>query len=69
MRLGRHEGVKSFSKFFTFITENQQYKNFGRELVFSADLCYNEVNKKSLSLWESSRDSGERVFYGKISYK
>jgi len=26
-----------------FLTENLQAQNFGRELVFSADLCYNGV--------------------------
>ena len=29
-----------------FIVDNQQAQNFGRELVFSADLCYNWSNEK-----------------------
>ena len=29
------------------LTENWQAQNFGRELVFSADLCYNGVSKKA----------------------
>ena len=30
-----------------FLTEKWQSQNFGRELVFSADLCYNGSNKKA----------------------
>jgi hypothetical protein len=26
-----------------FLTENLQTRNFGREIVFSADLCYNDT--------------------------
>ena len=32
-------------------------KNFGRELVFSADLCYNDANEKPLSEREVARVS------------
>ncbi len=34
-----------------------QYTNFGRELVFSADLCYNGVSKKPPSEREVARHS------------
>ena len=30
-----------------FLAENQQHENIGRELVFSADLCYNGSSKKA----------------------
>ena len=30
-----------------FLAKNQQYENIGRELVFSADLCYNGSSKKA----------------------
>ena len=30
-----------------FLTENLRAQNVGRELVFSADLCYNGVSKKA----------------------
>ena len=33
------------------LMENWQAQNFGRELVFSADLWYNGVSKKAF-LWE-----------------
>ena len=36
-----------------------QYTNFGRDIVFSADLCYNGLTK-SLSLWERWRRSRRR---------
>jgi len=29
-----------------FLTENLQAQSFGRELVFSADFCYNGTNEK-----------------------
>ena len=32
-----------------FLTEKWQSQNFGRELVFSADLCYNGANEKPSS--------------------
>ena len=35
-----------------FLTANLQAQNLGRELVFSADLCYNGANKKPLPLGE-----------------
>ena len=34
---------------------------FGRELVFSADLCYNGANKKPLHLGEVAAKPTERV--------
>ena len=36
------------------------FTNFGRELVFSADLCYHEANEKPPSEREGDRDSGGR---------
>ena len=30
-----------------FLTENLKAQSFGRELVFSADLCYNEVGDEN----------------------
>ncbi len=35
-------------------------QNFGRELIFSADLCYNRVNAKPPSEREGDRVSGGR---------
>ena len=35
----------------------QTHINFGRELVFSADLCYNEANEKPPSEREVARRS------------
>ena len=35
-------------------------QNFGREFIFSADLCYNGVNAKPPSEREGDRDSGGR---------
>ena len=35
-------------------------QNFGRELIFSADLCYNGVNAKPPSEREGDRVSGGR---------
>ena len=43
-----------------FLTEKWQSQNFGRELVFSADLCYNGANEKPPSEREGDRDSGGR---------
>ena len=39
---------------------NDRCKNIGRELVFSADLCYNEANEKPPSEREGDRVSGGR---------
>ena len=36
------------------------FTNFGREIVFSADLCYNGANEKPPSEREGDRDSGGR---------
>ena len=36
------------------------HKKFGRELVFSADLCYNRANEKPPSEREGDRVSGGR---------
>ena len=36
---------------------DQQYTNFGRVIVFSADLCYNGTNEKLLSEREVARRS------------
>ena len=30
-----------------FLAENWQLQNFGRELVFSADMCYNDMGDAS----------------------
>ena len=38
----------------------QTHINFGRELVFSADLCYNGANEMPPSEREGDRDSGGR---------
>ena len=43
-----------------FLTENLQVQNIGRELVFSADLCYNGANEKPPSKREGDRVSGGR---------
>ena len=57
-------GVEYARNFYTWIKNNHpqfslhswrrivRHKNFGRELVFSADLCYNGVNEKPLPLGE-----------------
>lgn len=37
-----------------------QQTNFGRDVVFSADLYYNEANEKPPSEREGDRDSGGR---------
>ena len=37
-----------------------RHKKFGRELVFSADLCYNGANEKPPSKREGDRVSGGR---------
>ena len=39
------------------LTENWQAQDFGRELVFSADLCYNGTNEKSSSGREPKVDN------------
>ena len=41
------DNKKGMSFFSAFLTENWQLQNFGRELVFSADLCYNGANEKA----------------------
>ena len=38
----------------------RMFTDFGGELVFSADLCYNGANEKSPSEREGDRDSGGR---------
>ncbi len=35
-----------------FLTENLQTQNFGREIVSSADVCYNGISEKPLPLGE-----------------
>ena len=42
-----------------------QQTNFGRELVFSADLCYNETNEKPRPLGEVAAKPTERANGGK----
>jgi len=42
-------------------------KNIGRELVFSADLCYNGTNKKPLPLGEVAAKPTERANHATIS--
>ena len=42
------------------LTEKSQTKNIGRELFFSADLCYNRANEKPPSGREGDRVSGGR---------
>ena len=44
-----------------FLAEKWQTQNFGRELVFSADLCYNGANEKALPLGEVAAKPTERV--------
>ena len=44
-----------------FLAEKWQTQNFGRELVFSADLCYNGTNEKPLTLGEVAAKPTERV--------
>jgi len=41
--------------------EMSNTQNFGRELVFSADLCYNGANEKPLPLGEVAAKPTERV--------
>ena len=41
-----------------FLTEKWQSQNFGRELVFSADLCYNGANEKPSSEMPSASGCG-----------
>ena len=41
----------------TGVPDGPQNTNFGRELVFSADLCYNEVSEKPPSEREVARRS------------
>ena len=43
------------------LTENLRTQNVGRELVFSADLCYNRTNKKPplcKGRWQPKADGG-----------
>ena len=40
---------KGFNLLSAFLTEKWQSQNFGREIVFSADLCYNGANEKPSS--------------------
>ena len=42
------------------LTENLRAQNVGRELVFSADLCYNRATGKPPSEREGDRVSGGR---------
>ena len=51
--------------FLLFLTENLQAQNFGRELVFSADLCYNGANEKPRPLGEVAAKPTERANGGK----
>ena len=51
---------KALSVLSAFLAENQQHENIGRELAFSADLCYNGANAKPLSEREGDRNSGGR---------
>jgi len=47
-----------------FLTENWQAQNFGRELVFSADLCYNgmgEGNGEQKRIAEKKRYSPKEL--------
>ena len=48
-----------------FLTEKSEAQNFGRELVFSADLCYNGANGKPRPLGEVAAKPTERVNGGK----
>ena len=43
------------------LTENLQAQSFGRELVFSADLCYNGTNEKPRPLGEVAAKPTERA--------
>ena len=51
--------IRMFSTTFvgTGVPDGPQNTNFGRELVFSADLCYNEANEKPPSEREVARHS------------
>ena len=44
-----------------FLAEKGQSQNFGRGIVFSADLCYNGVSEKPLPLGEVAEKPTERV--------
>ena len=44
-----------------FQAENLKAQKVGRELVFSADMCYNGANEKPLPLGEVAAKSTERV--------
>ena len=44
----------------TGVLDCPQQKNFGRDIVFSADLCYNGANRKPPSEREGDRVSGGR---------
>ena len=53
------------------LTENWQAQNFGRELVFSADLCYNQISKKAFLREEGGTRQGfpeanEKSFGGSL---
>ena len=48
-----------------FLTEESEAQNFGRELVFSADLCYNGANGKPRPLGEVAAKPTERANGGK----
>ena len=52
------KGVRAFGVI--LLTENLRAQNVGRELVFSADLCYNRANEKPPSGREGDRVSGGR---------
>ena len=54
----KKKGTSRFS--LLFLTEDWQAQNFGRKLVFSADLCYNGANEKPPSEREGDRVSGGR---------
>ena len=43
------------------LTEKLKAQEIGRELVFSADLCYNEANEKPLPLGEVAAKPTERA--------
>ena len=42
------------------VSPTDTHINFGRDIVFSADLCYQEANEKPPSEREGDRDSGGR---------
>ena len=44
----------------TGVPDGPQNTNFGRDIVFSADLCYNELSEKPPSEREGDRVSGGR---------